>query len=76
MTVETFAVPELEELARNWTDPKIWTEQQLWRLDRYYGRVPMSRLRDVVQHSIESCHKKAAEIGITLPRPPLESADE
>lgn len=76
MTFETFIVPELEDFARNWRDPKIWTEKQLWQLDRYYGRVPMARLRAILKHSIESINRKAGELGIELPREPLDPEEE
>lgn len=60
-------IPELEEIAANYVPRGVWTERQHAILDRYYGRVPITRLRDEIGHSIDVCHREAAKRGLKKP---------
>lgn len=62
--IEEVIIPELEEIAASYIPRGTWTDRQHAILDRYYGRVPISRLRDVVGHSIDAIHREAARRGL------------
>ena len=47
MATETFIVPELEELATNYSASKAWSDVEEQTLRSYYGRVSN---RDIAKH--------------------------
>jgi hypothetical protein len=57
-------IPELEAAAANYRPRGQWSDDEIAILQRYYGRVPITKLRDHVRHSIDVCHRKAKELGL------------
>lgn len=60
-------IPELEQAAENYRPRGQWSDREIAILKRYYGRVPITKLRDYVHHSIDACHRKAGQLGLAKP---------
>jgi hypothetical protein len=57
-------IPELEQAAENYRPRGQWSDDEIAILKRYYGRVPITKLRDHVRHSVDACHRMAKELGL------------
>lgn len=63
--IEDILIPDLEQAAATYHPRGEWTAEELAILKRYYGRVPITKLRDHVRHTVDACHRKAQQLGIT-----------
>lgn len=69
--IEEVYIEELEEIAKSFVNRTNFTDRERGILQRYYGRVPMVKLRKTLRRSIERIHREAEALGIPKDRAPL-----
>jgi hypothetical protein len=65
--VEDLKVPELEKLI-GVGSPRTYTDQDIARIRRYYGKVPLRALAKVLKRNPDAVMKKANSLGIFVGR--------